>query len=91
MDKFIESMPLGYPIPGIFLVKQPDKRYLLLDGQQRLSTLHHFEEGIHDTREFSLRNVTEEFKRLTYKTLPDDPQRQLDNTFIQAIIVTRDG
>jgi hypothetical protein len=39
MDKFIESILLGYPIPGIFLVKQPDKRYLVLDGQQRLSTL----------------------------------------------------
>lgn len=91
MDKFIESILLGYPIPGIFLVKQPDKRYLVLDGQQRLSTLRHFEEGIHSGREFSLRNVSDEFKNLTYKSLPDDMRRQFDNTFIQAIIVTSDG
>lgn len=91
MDKFIESILLGYPIPGIFLVKQPDKRYLVLDGQQRLSTLRHFQEGIHSGREFSLRNTSDEFKGLTYKSLPDDMRRQFDNTFIQAIIVTSDG
>jgi hypothetical protein len=91
MDKFIESILLGYPIPGIFLVKQPDKRYLVLDGQQRLSTLRHFQEGIHSGREFSLRNASDEFKGLTYKSLPDDMRRQFDNTFIQAIIVTSDG
>lgn len=91
MDKFIESILLGYPIPGIFLVKQPDKRYLVLDGQQRLSTLRHFQECMHSGREFSLRNVSDEFKNLTYKSLPDDMRRQFDNTFIQAIIVTSDG
>lgn len=91
MDKFIESILLGYPIPGIFLVKQPDKRYLVLDGQQRLSTLRRFKDGLHETREFSLRNVADEFQGLTYKTLPDDLRRQFDNTFIQAIIVTSDG
>ena len=40
MDKFIESLLLGYPVPGIFLVKQADdNRMLILDGQQRLITL----------------------------------------------------
>jgi hypothetical protein len=29
---------LGYPIPGIVLVQQEDKSYLVLDGQQRLKT-----------------------------------------------------
>ena len=91
MDKFIESILLGYPIPGIFLVKQPDKRYLVLDGQQRLSTLLRFQDGIHSGREFSLRYVSDEFKNLTYKSLPEDMRRQFDNTFIQAIIVTSDG
>lgn len=32
MDRFVESLLLGYPIPGIFLVQQADKRYLVLDG-----------------------------------------------------------
>ncbi|MBT3271922.1 MAG: DUF262 domain-containing protein [Spirochaetales bacterium] len=91
MDKFIESILLGYPIPGVFLVKQSDNRYLVLDGQQRLLTLRFFRDGIYEGREYSLRNVADEFKNLTYKSLPEDLRRQFDNTFIQAIIVSSDG
>jgi hypothetical protein len=43
MDRFVESLLLGYPIPGIFLVQQADKRYLVLDGQQRLRTVAAFQ------------------------------------------------
>ena len=91
MDRFIESLLLGYPVPGIFLVRQPDKRYLVLDGQQRLSTLRDFMEGIHAGREFALKNVANEFKGLTYKSLPDELRRSFDDTFIQATIVASDG
>jgi len=91
MDRFIESLLLGYPIPGIFLVRQTDNRYLVLDGQQRLSTLRAFKEGLHNSREFALKNVADELKGLTYKTLPEDLRRKFDNTFIQAILVSSDG
>jgi hypothetical protein len=91
MDRFIESILLGYPIPGIFLIKQTDKRYLVLDGQQRLTTLQSFEDGIHDGKEFSLRNAADRFKGLTYKTLPEELRRVFDDTFIQATIVSTDG
>lgn len=92
MDRFIESILLGYPIPGIFLVRQlSDKRYLVLDGQQRLTTLRRFKEGLHAGREFVLKNVSDGFKDLTYKSLPEGLQRQFDDTFIQATIVNSDG
>jgi len=91
MDRFIETLLLGYPIPGIFLVKQQDRRYLVLDGQQRLRTLQHFYEGVHDGKEFALRNVGERFKGLTYKTLPEEQRRQIDNSYFQATIVDTDG
>lgn len=91
MDRFIESLLLGYPIPGIFLVQQADKRYLVLDGQQRLTTLAAFYDGVHDGREFALHNVASEFIGLSYRALPDDLRRTLDSTFIQATIVNTDG
>lgn len=91
MDRFIESLLLGYPIPGIMLVQQPNMKYLVLDGQQRLRTLAAFYDGVHAGKEFSLRNVAEEFKGMTYKTLEPELRRQLDNTFIQATIVRTDG
>ncbi len=91
MDRFIESLLLGFPIPGIMLVQQTDKRYLVLDGQQRLSTLQAFYGGIHRGREFRLENVADSFKGLTYKTLSPEQRRTIDNTFIQATIVKTDG
>jgi hypothetical protein len=91
MDRFVESLLLGYPIPGIFLVLQADKRYLVLDGQQRLRTLQRFYDGTHAGKVFALDDVGDRFKGLTYKTLPDDLRRTLDNTFIQATVVRTDG
>ncbi len=91
MDRFVESLLLGYPIPGIFLVQQADKRYLVLDGQQRLRTLAAFYRGVHDGREFALKSVGKPFADLTYKTLSDEQRRTLDNTFIQATVVKTDG
>lgn len=91
MDRFIESLLLGYPIPGIFLVQQADRRYLVLDGQQRLRTLSDFYEGVHAGRLFALKAVGERFEGLTYATLSAEQKRTLDNTFIQATIVRTDG
>lgn len=92
MDRFIESLLLGYPIPGIFLVKQlSNSRMLVLDGQQRLATLRHFYEGIHAKKEFALQNVSPQFKGLTYKTLGDALRFRLDDSYLQATIVTTDG
>lgn len=91
MDRFIESLLLGYPIPGIFLVRQQDKRLLVLDGQQRLETLRRFYEGLHDDKKFSLQNVGSRLKGVTYKTLDDDLKRQLDDSYMQATVVAADG
>ena len=46
---------------------------------------------IYAEREFSLTNVADRFKGLTYRTLSSEERRTLDNTFIQATIVKTDG
>lgn len=91
MDKFIESLLLGYPVPGIFLVRQTDQRMLVLDGQQRLVTVKRFTEGTHNEKPFVLTNVSDDFKGFTYATLPEDLQRKLDDSYMQATIVVADG
>lgn len=91
MDRFIESLLLGYPIPGIFLVRQADRRYLVLDGQQRLRTLQYFYKGIHEDKLFQLTNVSPEFRGLTYESLSEQQRLLIDNTFLQATIVATDG
>lgn len=92
MDRFIETLLLGYPVPAIFLVKQSsDNRLLVLDGQQRLTTLRLFYEGEHRGKRFSLVNVSPDFKGLTYESLPETYKFKLDDSYMQATIVTADG
>lgn len=92
MDRFIESLLLGYPVPGIFLVKQAeDNRLLILDGQQRLITLQRFYNRLHNGKEFVLTYVGDEFKGLTYHSLDESLQFKLDDSYMQATIVAADG
>ncbi len=86
MDRFIESLLLGFPVPGIFLVEQPGKKYLVLDGQQRLTTLASFYSD-----QFKLVNVEEDLGGLTYSGLSEEQRRSLDDTFIQAVIIRAPG
>lgn len=89
MDRFVESLLRGYPVPGIFLVRQnPDNKLLVLDGQQRLETLRRFYRGVHKDKVFSLQFVASEFQKLTYETLPEELQNILDDSFMQATIVS---
>ena len=91
MDRFIESLLLGYPVPGVFLVEQTNRKFLILDGQQRIRTLHQFYEGEYETsgtdKVFTLEYVGANLKGLRYKTLPDPDKRLLDSTLLQATIV----
>jgi hypothetical protein len=89
-DRFIESLLLGLPVPGIFLVKETNGKHLVLDGQQRLRTLDNFYSGIFQGKEFVLENVQDQWKGKTYKTLHPDDRRRLDDSIIHATIVRQD-
>ena len=89
-DRFIESLLLGLPVPGIFLVKETNGKLLVLDGQQRLQTLKNFYGGVFRGAEFKLDNVQERWQGKTYRTLEADDRRRLDNSIIHATIVRQD-
>lgn len=92
MEKFIESLLLGWPVPSIFLVLEPDQRYLVLDGQQRLTALQSFYDGAFpDGRPFVLSDVADHLKGATYDTLTAQSRRKLNNTFIQATVIEPAG
>lgn len=91
MDRFIESLLLGLPIPGIFLVIEPNNKFLVLDGQQRLRTLQAYEEGIVHGKEFALgSDVVDPFKGKRFKDLSESDQRQINNTLFHATIVRQE-
>lgn len=89
-DRFIESLLLGLPVPGIFLVKEKNGKLLILDGQQRLLTLHAFYSGIIKKKEFSLENVQQRFKGKTYSTIDNSERLKLDDYIIHATIIRQD-
>lgn len=89
-DRFVESLLLGLPVPGIFLVKEPSGVFLVLDGHQRLHTLHAFYEGIINGEEYRLESVQERFVGQRYKDLDTEDRRRLDDSIIHATIVRQD-
>ena len=89
-DRFIESLLLGLPVPGIFLFKEPSGRLLVIDGHQRLHTLASFYRGILDEEQYSLKNVQDRFKGKTYETLDVEDRRRIDDSIMHATIIRQD-
>lgn len=62
-------------MPGIFLVKEPSGLFLVLDGHQRLHSLHAYYEGVIERQEYHLENVQDRFKGKRYKDLDTEDRR----------------
>jgi hypothetical protein len=86
-SRFIESLLLGFPVPAIFLSKEANKRFLVVDGQQRLISLQSFYKGLFIDRKFKLAGVNSRFSGKTYEDLGPEDKRRLDDALIHSIIV----
>jgi uncharacterized protein with ParB-like and HNH nuclease domain len=94
-SKFVESLLLGLPVPGIFFATDPNSnKQLVIDGQQRLKTLLFFFEGYFNPkagetkqRVFSLTKVQQPFEGKTYKTLEENDRIRLQTSIIHATVV----
>ena len=90
-SRFIESLIIGLPVPGIFLFKEPATRKLMVvDGQQRLRSLQQYHRGTFRERTFRLTGVTEELAGKSYRDLADDDRRELDDSIVHATIFKQD-
>lgn len=98
-SRFIESLLLGLPVPGVFLAKEANsKRLLVIDGQQRLRTLQFFYTGYFNPREesktkrvFRLVNVQRRYEEATYATLAESDKVMLNDSIIHATIVKQES
>ena len=91
-SRFIESLLMGLPVPGIFLYKKPnDGRHLVIDGQQRLRTLHGFYTGFFRDTKFRLVGVRKPWNGLTYDELDVDDQLRLDDSIVHTIIFNQEN
>ena len=98
-SRFIESLLLGLPVPGIFLSRDPDSgKYVVIDGQQRLKSIQFFYDGVFNPlpeasiqRAFKLTGVQKQFEGLTYGDLNPKDQIDLNNSVIHATVVKQDS
>lgn len=90
-SRFIESLLLGLPVPGIFLYKEPGtNKHLVIDGQQRLKTLQFFFEGTFLEKKFRLTNISKRWEGKTYNELDEADHLKIDDAIIHATIFQQD-
>ena len=98
-SRFIESLLLGLPVPGVFLSRDFDSdKYVVIDGQQRLKSIQFFRDGVFSPsagaktqRAFKLTGVQQEFEGLTYQDLASSDRFRIDNSVIHATVVKQDA
>lgn len=97
-SRFIESLLLGLPVPGVFLAKDgAENNQVVIDGQQRLKTLQFFFDGVFNPKKdekkqrvFRLEGVQEGFSGKTYNELSDTDRETLNNSILHATIIKQD-
>ncbi|EKP4474697.1 DUF262 domain-containing protein [Cronobacter dublinensis] len=97
-SRFIESLLLGLPVPGIFLAQEPNTgKMLVIDGQQRLLSLLYYylgefkpQENQKTKRIFRLSKVKKQFDGVTYDELESRDRINLDNSVIHATVVKQE-
>lgn len=98
-SRFIESLLLGLPVPGIFLAQESETgKMYVIDGQQRLLSLQYFLSGYFKpkkdaptNRVFRLTGVQKPFNGLLYSELPEADKENLNNSVIHATVVKQDS
>jgi len=87
-SKLVESFLLGLPVPGTFLYKERIKAgYLIIDGQQRITSLIRFIKGTFDETVFRLKNVHPRYEGKAFADLTEDEQFKLKGATLRATII----
>lgn len=90
-SRFIESLLLGLPVPGIFLSQETKtNRMLIVDGQQRLMSLLKYYDGIYDDKAFKLKGIGSEYNGKSYKDLKESDRNRLDDSILHATVIKQD-
>jgi hypothetical protein len=90
-SRFVESLLMGLPVPGIFLFKdQKLKKQLLVDGLQRLETVRRFKNKAFEGKLFKLSEVAEPWNNKTWDDLSLEDQDIVDQSVIHATIFQQD-
>lgn len=83
-SRLIESFIMNIPVPPVFLYEISFSKYEVMDGLQRLSTLHDFYSG-----EFHLEGleIWSELNGKSIKDLPENIRKGIDRRYISTIVI----
>lgn len=93
-SRFIDSILLGLPLPSIFLAQVDEEKMLIIDGYQRIMTVHDFITGRFSTDQkvFKLsrsKRINSRWAGKAFVELSDTERRRIRNTTIHTIIFTQ--
>lgn len=86
-SRFIESCLMRIPLPSCYFAEDDDRKHLVIDGVQRLTTIHNFfQDG------FALEGLTT-FKNLEGKKFSElgEYQAELESTTIRCIVLRKEN
>ncbi len=90
----IESFLLGLPIPPVFLYIDEENRYVVIDGQQRITSLIYFFDGYFGDQDANSKKIVfkltglspkSPFLSKTFAELQDNEQRKLRGAVLRAV------
>lgn len=86
-SRLIESFIMNVPIPPIFLYEDRFSHYEVMDGLQRMTTIHDFYRD-----RFQLEGLAEwsELNGRLYSQLPDQVRRGIDRRYLSSIILLQE-
>lgn len=91
-SRFIDSILLGLPVPSIFLAKTENSKLLIVDGYQRIMTIHDYLKGIPFSGENTVFRLSDSavinplWRGRSYGELTDSQKRAIRTYTIHAII-----
>src|ERR1700730_1806851 len=86
-SRFIESLLMGLPIPFLFFWERAEGKLEIVDGSQRLRTIHQFILGDLALGELDVLTALEGMR---FRDLPVSRQRKINNRSIRGIVLNED-
>jgi hypothetical protein len=83
-SRFIESLLMGLPIPFLFFWERAEGKLEIVDGSQRLRTIHQFILGDLTLGELE---VLSSLEGMRFRDLPVSRQRKINNRSIRGIVL----
>lgn len=83
-SRFIESVVMGLPVPFLFFWEMPDGKLEVVDGSQRLRTIHEFLTSDYRLGELE---VLGRLSGFSFQDLPESRQRKIKNRSIRGIVL----